>query len=112
MIQDDGDCSGDRLQQGPVLDRLFKVLLVEDDEFTLRVVERLLKSCDYEGESTALTCVLVDLSVFFLSFLLKHMPFFAVTLARNGREALDILDREDFLTDLILTDLMMPEVTQ
>jgi YesN/AraC family two-component response regulator len=36
-----------------------------------------------------------------------------VTVARNGRQALDILQRNDKeKINLILTDIMMPEVTQ
>ena len=35
---------------------------------------------------------------------------YAVTLARNGREALDVLEAQGDSIDLILTDLLMPEV--
>ncbi|EIE26260.1 hypothetical protein COCSUDRAFT_64410 [Coccomyxa subellipsoidea C-169] len=58
------------------------VLLAEDDDLTLRIVEQLLKQCNYR-----------------------------VTVARNGQEALDILQHNDkHCFDLILTDIMMPKV--
>lgn len=62
----------------------FHVLLVEDDECTLRLVEALLRKCNYEVSS-----------------------------ARNGREALDFLQAcgDDRRPDLILTDILMPEVS-
>ncbi|KAK9803195.1 hypothetical protein WJX73_001520 [Symbiochloris irregularis] len=60
------------------------VLLVEDDECTLRMVAAMLRHCDYK-----------------------------VTLARNGREALDVLENpeESEQIDLVLTDILMPEVS-
>ncbi|KAK9806257.1 hypothetical protein WJX72_007465 [[Myrmecia] bisecta] len=65
------------------MDQSFHVLLVEDDECTLKLVEKLLRKCHYE-----------------------------VTLARNGREAMEVLEGEDgSLIDVILTDLLMPEVS-
>ncbi|CAL8466512.1 g6048 [Coccomyxa elongata] len=58
------------------------VLLAEDDDLTMRVVEQLLKQCKYK-----------------------------VTVARNGQEALEILQHnEQHRFDLILTDIMMPKV--
>ena len=33
-----------------VTHKVYKVLLVEDDEVVLRVVEKLLRQCDYDGE--------------------------------------------------------------
>lgn len=60
----------------------FHILLVEDDELTLKVTEGLLRKCDYQ-----------------------------VTLARNGREALRALQSpEGQHINLILTDVLMPEI--
>ena len=53
---------------------------MEDDEFTLRLLHRVLQSCGYEVE-----------------------------VARNGRKALDVLLQED-VVDVVLTDVLMPEV--
>ncbi|KAL0056248.1 hypothetical protein WJX82_009232 [Trebouxia sp. C0006] len=60
----------------------FHILLVEDDELTLKVTEGLLRHCDYQ-----------------------------VTLARNGRQALEALQSpEGEHINLILTDVLMPEI--
>lgn len=60
----------------------FHILLVEDDELTLKVTEGLLRHCDYQ-----------------------------VTLARNGRQALEALQSpEGRHINLILTDVLMPEI--
>ncbi|DBA76002.1 hypothetical protein WJX79_007319 [Trebouxia sp. C0005] len=60
----------------------FHILLVEDDELTLKVTEGLLRHCDYQ-----------------------------VTLARNGRQALEALQSpEGERINLILTDVLMPEI--
>ena len=53
------------------------ILLIDDDELILKVVNRILQK---EG--------------------------FVVKTAANGKEALEIIDREKF--DLLITDLMMP----
>ena len=53
------------------------ILLIDDDELILKVVNRILQK---EG--------------------------FVVKTATNGKEALEIIDREKF--DLLITDLMMP----
>ncbi|KAK9863485.1 hypothetical protein WJX84_009824 [Apatococcus fuscideae] len=59
----------------------FKVLLVEDDLFTLKCTSKLLQQCGYE-----------------------------VVNATNGKEALALLNsREDI--DMVLTDVLMPEVS-
>lgn len=63
----------------------FHVLLVEDDGVTLKMVEQLLRKLDYKVSSAA-----------------------------NGREALKALEvhqNTDQPIDLILTDILMPEVT-
>ncbi|GLI67817.1 hypothetical protein VaNZ11_012097 [Volvox africanus] len=63
----------------------FHVLLVEDDQVTLKTVEQLLRKCDYK-----------------------------VTCAANGREAIQVLTacrQSGVKVDLILTDILMPEVT-
>lgn len=60
----------------------FHILLVEDDELTLKVTEGLLRHCDYQ-----------------------------VSLARNGRQALEALQSPEGETiNLILTDVLMPEI--
>lgn len=60
----------------------FHILLVEDDELTLKVTEGLLRHCNYQ-----------------------------VSLARNGRQALEALQSpEGEHINLILTDVLMPEI--
>lgn len=63
------------------MDSACHVLLVEDDNVTLKTVEALLRKCNYR-----------------------------VTTAANGREAMAILAHSDQKVDLILTDILMPEV--
>jgi signal transduction histidine kinase/DNA-binding response OmpR family regulator len=48
-------------------------------------------------------------NVFALTSILEPTGI-AVEIARNGREALDLLDREDNGVDLVLMDIMMPEM--
>lgn len=64
------------------VDQQFQVLLVEDDIATLKYVELLLRKCNY-----------------------------TVVTARNGREAIEILDGAPGRIDLILTDMAMPEMS-
>jgi len=65
----------------PAAERKLHVLLVEDDHATLVFVKALLRSCGHE-----------------------------VTTATNGREAIHALIAPTVAVDLILTDIMMPEV--
>lgn len=58
-----------------------RVLLVEDDATTLAVVRKLLVQCGYEVQT-----------------------------AENGRQAMDALERGQPRFDLVLTDVLMPEV--
>jgi len=48
-------------------------------------------------------------NVFALTSILEPTGI-AVDIARNGREALEVLDREDSAVDLVLMDIMMPEM--
>ncbi|MCD2164119.1 response regulator [Comamonas koreensis] len=48
-------------------------------------------------------------NVFALTSILEPTGI-AVEIARNGREALEVLDREDHGVDLVLMDIMMPEM--
>lgn len=67
------------------LGQRFHVLLVEDDNVTLKMVEQLLRKLDYKVSSAA-----------------------------NGREALAVLNQHQCSeqpVELILTDILMPEVT-
>jgi DNA-binding response OmpR family regulator len=59
------------------MSKTVNILLIDDDELILKVVNRILQK---EG--------------------------FVVKTATNGKEALEIIDREKF--DLMITDLMMP----
>ena len=84
----------------------FHILLVEDDELTLKVTEGLLRHCDYQGvvfgqAETRTTLAFIDCLC---------IPV-AVTLARNGRQALEALQSpQGEHINLILTDVLMPEV--
>ena len=87
----------------------FHILLVEDDELTLKVTEGLLRKCDYQGTADL---PLSRLLITFDGLLAYHflVPF-AVTLARNGKEALQALQSpQGEHINLILTDVLMPEV--
>uniref|UniRef100_A0A7S3UDP6 Uncharacterized protein n=1 Tax=Picocystis salinarum TaxID=88271 RepID=A0A7S3UDP6_9CHLO len=59
-----------------------KILLVEDDSTTLAVVQALLAQCGYE-----------------------------VSTARDGKEALSKLEQDRERFDLVLTDILMPEIS-
>lgn len=86
----------------------FHILLVEDDELTLKVTEGLLRHCNYQGaNSTAADPAEQEL----LRTRSHVLPRFAVSLARNGRQALEALQSpEGEHINLILTDVLMPEV--
>ena len=86
----------------------FHILLVEDDELTLKVTEGLLRHCNYQGaNSTALEPAEQGL----LRSAFDVLSPFAVSLARNGRQALEALQSpEGEHINLILTDVLMPEV--
>lgn len=90
----------------PVGAEAFHILLVEDDELTLKVTEGLLRKCDYQGRTLS-----APHGFDVAEQTLSNALIAAVTLARNGREALQALQSpEGEHINLILTDVLMPEV--
>ena len=93
----------------PVGAEAFHILLVEDDELTLKVTEGLLRKCDYQGNRHHTLHLLLKPALLGPTFRFSRIA--AVTLARNGREALQALQSpEGEHINLILTDVLMPEV--
>jgi len=94
-----------------------KVLAVDDDPLCLKVVERMLKRCRYDGEPP---CPL-SLEVHLLycthphanpaMFRPQQLLWVAVYTAENGREALAKLREKDSQIDLVLSDVYMPGIT-
>ena len=85
----------------------FHILLVEDDELTLKVTEGLLRHCNYQGINSPHKPGTKGL----LRTVANEMFWCTVTLARNGRQALEALQSpEGEHINLILTDVLMPEV--
>ena len=85
----------------------FHILLVEDDELTLKVTEGLLRHCNYQGTSSLHKPARKGS----LGTAADEMFWCTVTLARNGRQALEALQSPNGEhINLILTDVLMPEV--
>lgn len=76
-----------------------RILVAEDDNFQRLALIDVLELCNYEG-------ILFPFSqLFFLTNFL-----FLVTAVENGKLAKDELMKEDANYDLVLLDLMMPEM--
>ncbi|MGE4291105.1 MAG: transporter substrate-binding domain-containing protein [Desulfovibrio sp.] len=73
------DCATSALPEIPAPESFRRVLVVEDDELSLQVVQRMLAKMGYAS-----------------------VP------ARNGREALSLLEKQDF--DLVIMDVQMPDM--
>lgn len=85
----------------------FHILLVEDDQLTLKVTEGLLRHCNYQGINSPHKPGTKGL----LRTVADETFWCTVTLARNGRQALEALQSpEGEHINLILTDVLMPEV--
>lgn len=112
----------------------FSVLLVEDDMCTRTLVASLLTKCSYKGallgvpgacpetpytraitmNNSRLCTSRVDRLAAAPRCMLATSPMcptLSVHVASNGREALDVLNSGTTPVDLILTDILMPEVS-
>ena len=89
-----------------------KVLAVDDDPLCLKVVEQMLRRCNYEGAKLSNLKIERDMlnscGCFCASGNALRSCLYAVKTADNGKDALAKLRERDSQIDLVLSDVYMP----
>ncbi|CAF2186914.1 two-component response regulator ARR11 isoform X1 [Brassica rapa] len=86
-----------------------RVLVVDDDPTWLKILEKMLKKCSYEGSLLLFLCF-YTLGVHLLNFLCFCFNPVAVTTCGLAREALRLLRERKDGFDIVISDVNMPDM--
>ena len=86
-----------------------RVLVVDDDPTWLKILEKMLKKCSYEGSLLLFLCF-YTLGVHLLNFLCFCFNPLAVTTCGLAREALRLLRERKDGFDIVISDVNMPDM--